>query len=463
MILPPSQPAKSSTVSGRRPAPTPPMSLHGAGLSRDFVAELLLRVLDRHRTRSGLELAEDVALAYPLIADILDELRARAWTRIDRVDGAAGPGYRYRLTERGRIRARESAARTGWIGPAPVPLHDFVRRVRAQSMRGLPVPRERLVQMLDELTLPEGLIDRIGPALVSGHSLFLYGAPGNGKTAIAERLAEIHDDPIHLPHAVIAQGEVIAVFDPSLHRPVGPTDDPSCHQDPRWVEVQRPSVLVGGELTADDLELRFDPQMRVHRAPLQVRALGGVLIMDDFGRQQVTPRDLLNRWIVPLERHIDHLTLANGHRFGMPFDTLLVFASNDDPEGLVDEALYRRIRYKIHLDSPDARSWREILRRESERRTFELPDGFADYVFREFYTPGDIEPRGCHPRDLIEVMQDLLEFRGLASGDTPVPDAMLERLSRDACLNYFGRRAGSGLLSESSGASPGPGRAEVRS
>jgi hypothetical protein len=265
----------------------------------------------------------------------------------------------------------------------------------------------------------------------------------------------VHTDPIHLPHALMVDGQVISVFDPSIHEPAATSEDALCTQDPRWILVQRPSVLVGGELTADDLELRFDPQLRVHHAPLQVRALGGVLIMDDFGRQQMRPRDLLNRWIVPLERHVDHLTLTTGQRFSMPFDTLLVFASNEDPEQLVDEALYRRIRYKIHLESPSPLAWREILRRESERRDLAVPGTFADYVFREFYTPGEIEPRGCHPRDLLEVMQDLIEFRGLSASPQALPDTTLEHLSREACLNYFGRTAGASSGSSSSQSTDG--------
>lgn len=426
----------------RRPDPKPPGTLHDTGLSRDFVADLLLRTLDRHRTRAALELAADIALGYPVIAPVLDALRARSWIAVDSLQGAAGLGYRYRLTDAGRTRAAESARRCAWAGPAPVPLADFERRVRGQSIRRRTVHPRQLKRQLADLTLPDELLEQLGPALVGGHSIFLHGAPGNGKSAIAERLAGVHDDPIHLPHAIEVDGQIIAVYTEGIHQPVDDSNGASAHGDGRWMKIRRPAVLAGGELTLADLELHFDPRTGIHTAPLQVQALGGVLVIDDFGRQQAEARELLNRWIVPLERNVDHLSLITGRRLRMPFDCLLVFASNDDPHTLVDEGLRRRIRYSIRLGNPSWKQWSDIFEREAERRSLELPAAVrsqaADYVRREIYDGRGIEPRSCHPRDLLEVIDDIAHFRQSDHRLGHGSDRAVAELMPRACASYFG-------------------------
>src|SRR5690606_20946840 len=298
--------------------------------------DLMLKTLYVHGNRTGQQLMQAIGLPFSLLDEALLELQQRRLVEIGNAGGVGRAGYRFDLTGAGRERAREALAACQYVGPAPVPLAQYRAWVEAQSIRSLRVSREQLAQRLRHLVLDAGVIDRLGPAINAARSLFLHGASGNGKTAIAEAIARLFSGEIFVPYALDIDGQVMVVHDPLYHRPV-PGDEPYTgpgteesvwagrieDMDRRFARVLRPIVVTGGELTLDQLDLRYDPSTRVYQAPFQVKANGGVLVLDDFGRQRMSPGDLLNRWIVPLEKRIDYLTLHTGNKFPVPFDCLL--------------------------------------------------------------------------------------------------------------------------------------------
>jgi predicted ATPase with chaperone activity len=314
----------------------------------------------------------------------------------------------------------------------------------AQSINRVQTNRKALEQAFDWLVLNQETLDEVGPAINSGRSLFLFGESGNGKTAIAETIAQLLGGSLYVPYAIEVDGQIMVVYDPLHHR--SPTDKskaadedgdniwlPDTDHDLRWVMAARPVVLAGGELTLEQLDLRYDPFTKLYQAPFQVKANGGVLIIDDFGRQQVPPRDLLNRWIVPLEKRLDFLTLHTGAKFPVPFDCLLVIATNIDPKQLVEEAFLRRIHYKIRVESPTVEQYERIFERYCGEHGIPFDPAAVRQIYRNFYHAHSIAPRGCHPRDLIDHLLDIAKYLEI----TPtLSQDLVERAGRSYFLDF---------------------------
>lgn len=421
-------------------APPVPETLDDTGLSHAFVSDLVLKTLYVQGSRTGSQLEGSLRLPFPILDEPLMDLQQRRLLEVRGSQGHGRIGYHFDITGEGRARAREIMQTSRYVGPAPIPLDEYWESVRSQSTRGLQIGREKILEGFDHLVFDDDFIDTLGPAINSGKSLFLYGHAGNGKTSIAEAVAEMMGSTVFVPHAVEIEGQVISVFDPVAHRPVeeayaAPQDRPAYLRDApthdlRFVRVKRPVVMVGGELTLDELELQFDSQSGVYRAPPQMKANCGVFIIDDFGRQRVRPRDLLNRWMVPLDRHMDFLSLPMGHKLPVPFECLLIFATNLNPTELVEEAFLRRIQYKILVDNPSREEYEEIFQRCCENVGIEYSAGGVDLIFREFYEKRGLPPRACHPRDIVNHLLDLARYLGREP-------AVSGRLLGLACRSYF--------------------------
>lgn len=420
-------------------APPVPGSLEDTGLGPDVVSGLLLRTLYRAGTATGADLEREVRLPFPILDDELLDLQRRRLVEVRGTRGVGRRGYSFALTTEGRERSRELLATEPYVGPAPVPLEAYRQRVLAQDTREVRVGRARVRAGLDGLVLSEELLDLLGPAVNSGRALFLHGEAGNGKSALAGAIASLLGGSIWVPYAVQVQGQTIALFDPLHHEPdTDPGADgneeawlrPARRHDPRWARIRRPAITVGGELTLDDLEFRFDDRRGAYQAPPQMKANGGLLIIDDFGRQRVRPRDLLNRWMVPLEQRVDYLSLPTGPKVPVPFRCLLVFSTNLEPRDLMEEAFLRRIPYKIHVGDPTVDQYREIFRRCCRERGVPFSEEAVDAIWAEYHVGRGIAPRGCHPRDLVQHVCDLAQYLEVEP-----------RLSREmlglACRAYF--------------------------
>ncbi len=421
--------------------PPVPETLEDTGLAASFVSDLLLKTLYFQGARKGTDLEAFIRLSYSILDPILVDLQERQLIEVRGSEGHGRIGYTFDITGEGRTRAREIMQTSRYAGPAPIPLGEYWESVRLQSTRGLQIGRDAIREGFGNLVFEDDFYDSLGPAINSGKSLFLYGHAGNGKTSIAEAIAEMMGTSIYVPYAVEVDGQVIQIYDPVAHRspdrPVQESPDDS-HSflravpdaDPRFAQVRRPVVMVGGELVLDELELQFDPQMGVFRAPPQVKANCGVFIIDDFGRQRVRPRDLLNRWMVPLDRHMDFLSLPMGHKLPMPFECLLIFATNLNPTELVEEAFLRRIQYKILVDNPSREEYTKIFDDCCAAANLKVTDGAVDVVFEQFYEGRGIPARACHPRDIVNHVLDLARYLGVE------PEAS-RRMLELACRSYF--------------------------
>ncbi|MEO7987481.1 MAG: ATP-binding protein [Gemmatimonadales bacterium] len=403
------------------------------------MSDLLLRTMYVQGAQLGQALSESVRLPFPIIDDLLLTMQHR---RLAEVRGVTGPGrgtYLFDLTDAGRARAREAMMAMTYVGPAPVPLSQYRISVGAQSIRHARVNQAAVHAGLGWLMLDASTVDMVGPAINSAKSLFLYGDSGNGKTAIAETIAGMLGGSQYIPYAVEVNGEVLVLFDSVYHRPDEDDDagggtrswlTRAASHDRRYVLVKRPVVLTGGELSLDQLDLQYDPATKLYQAPFQMKANGGVLIVDDFGRQRVPPRDLLNRWIVPLEKKVDYLTLHTGGKFPVPFDCLLIFATNILPTKLVEEAFLRRIHYKIRVESPTREQYERIFKRYCEQNGIPYDASAIGQIWKDFYERYSIAPRGCHPRDLIDHLCDIANYMETEPRLTPE----LVRLAGDS---YF--------------------------
>lgn len=424
--------------------PPIPATIEEIGLTREFITDLLLKTLHVQGARTGQQLVESVCLPFPFVDDQLLTLQQR---RLIEVRGTSGPSrgaYMFDLAGGGRDRAREAMTSNQYVGPAPVPLDQYRRWVLQQSISHVQVIRSTVEEGFSELVLEPGITDQLGPAINSGKSLFLYGESGNGKTAIADIIARMLGGALFIPYAIEIDGQVVVIYDPVYHHKVGEprSEDPGRAAlealyigsrgayDARFAKVERPVVLTGGELSLEQLDLQYDFDSKMYQAPFQMKANGGVLIVDDFGRQRVPPRDLLNRWIVPLEKRLDYLTLHTGGKFPVPFDCLLIFATNIDPRDLVEEAFLRRIHYKIEIGSPTREQYGTIFQRYCQQAGVPFTKKAVDYIYTNFYERYSIAPRGCHPRDLIDHVKDIAKFRE----EKPLLSA---ELMDSACRSYF--------------------------
>jgi hypothetical protein len=435
------------------PVPRPPESLEEAGLSEDFVAGLVLKALYVRGAALGFELFDMLALPMALLDDVIRQLQDVGFVEVHSTKGPSRGEYVFKLTGAGRKRALEELEVSRYVGPAPVAFDDFLRWIELQAIERARVSEDELRRALDGIVLPDSMLELLGPAINSGRSLFLYGDPGNGKTLLAERIARVFGERYYVPYSVLVDGSVMIVHDPVHHR-FGPGDDepqapPRADQpeaasgdmrreifrsipnhDRRYAEARRPVVITGGELTLEQLDLQWDPMGRMYQAPPQLKAAGGVLVVDDLGRQRVPVRDLLNRWVVPLEHRRDYLTLRSGRKIVVPFDSFVIFSTNLEPGALGDEAFLRRIHYKIEVPDPDRGEYERIFRICCQARDIEFEEDALAYLFDEFYGSGTIQPRRCHPRDVLDHVQDLAEYRS-------EPARLSASLLEQACRSYF--------------------------
>lgn len=418
------------------PHPQAPLTLAQSGLTLDLVTQLALKTLNFAGDLSGNELGRRLGLRFTVFEPAMDLLRAQH--HIDVGGGSMlGPSsYRYRITDSGRTRAVLFLERNPYVGCAPVPLAQYTSYMRAYD-RAVPraITRDRVRQAFAHLVLSERVLDQLGPAVNGGHSLFVYGPPGNGKTVIAQSIRNLLDGDLAIPHAIEVEGHVIRIYDPVVHEALRSPEaesvlDAGSGDDQRWVRCRRPVVTVGGELTLEALDLGHVSAAGYARAPLQALANGGVFVIDDFGRQRCAPRDLLNRWIVPLESRVDYLTLQTGQKFELPFMVLVAFATNIRPRDLVDEAFLRRIHHKVFAESPSPRDFVTIFARCCEDRGLDFDSSLVERLLHEVLRPRRIPLRGCHPRDLIDQALSLAEYRG-------EPRRLSFPLLQAACDGYF--------------------------
>ncbi len=418
-------------------APRAPQSLEALGVPADRVAELLVKVLlggERH----GVDLADRLAVPFALIEPLVEHARHERLVEVRGVSGVGSAGYRYALTDLGRDRARQYLEVCRYVGPVPVPLDQYAAYVRQAAEARGPLGRRELAAGFAHLVVGAAMLDALGPAVNAGRSLFLYGPPGNGKTVIAEGIGRAIGGEQCVPHALDVDGQIVTLFDPVNHRrldgtAVARTVDAlvlAPREDRRWVRIGRPVVTVGGELTLDMLDLSFNPIAGFYEAPVQLKANGGVLVVDDFGRQRVPPRDLLNRWIVPLESRVDYLTLHTGRKFEVPFDVFVIFATNLRPESLADEAFLRRIPYKVLAKDPTLEEYTRIFEMNCRRRGLGFDPVIVEYLMQRHYRPRGLALRACHPRDLVEHMVDICRYQGR-------PPVVTRELVEAACATYF--------------------------
>ena len=402
-------------------APPCPQSLDEAGLSNSFVSDLLIKHLYRFGTLSGGQLAQKTCLSFPLIDNLLDDITENQYVEKRGGRGLGNSANRFSLTERGRNYGRDLLNLDTYIGPAPVPLAQYHKHLKSQNLREIPITSSLLRQAWSDFVIDGDVLEKIGPAIRSGTSCFLYGPPGTGKTTLARQIVRLFDAYggfVAIPHAVFVGGSIIRVYDPVYHEKITDSEMKSNtvewinepKSDLRWVLCRRPAVVCGGELTLDMLDLRYNSTTRYYEAPFQLKANGGVLIIDDFGRQLVSPRDLLNRWIVPLEERVDYLTLHTGKKFSIPFDQFIIFSTNLDPLKLADEAFLRRIRYKIHISEPSRADFIRIFQRECEKKGIRYEHDDLASAIDELYINQKRPFRACDPRDITDLILDYCLF-----------------------------------------------------
>lgn len=409
----------SRSVDVMRIAPRP-QTLSATGLSATFLSDLVEKHLFEGGVLSMRELVVRTALSGRLLEELLGFLRKEGRIEV-RAQQPDDHGLRYALTERGRGCAMASLIVSGYVGPTPVPLAHYNEAVRMQTVRGHSVTREQMRAAFADTVMDPAMLDRLGPALNSGKAIFVYGSPGTGKTFITQRLARLFDDCCLIPYAVAIGDTVVRIFDPSVHRQAedaSPVVMLNRSHDPRYVLCKRPLMITGGELSADMLEVQFDPATRQYRAPLQVKANGGMLILDDLGRQRIPPTTVLNRWIMPMEEGVDYLSINTGQHFRTPFDVILVFSTNMQPHDLVDEAFLRRIGYKIGFEPLTADQYHQIWQRVCDANDVYYDPALCQFMIDALHAPSGTPLLPCHPRDLIGMALDrtiyLDERRGLS-------------------------------------------------
>lgn len=412
---PPSEnkPAETATPGTAEFRPAAPNSLAEAGLTNEMVDALMFKLLVTVGSAQGAKIAASVCLPLSLVTERLADLKRQQ--HVGYVGAATMGDFTYTLTDTGRDRARRYMEESMYIGPAPVPLTAYVAAVKAQSITLEKPDEPKLRIAFDDLLINEKMFATLGPAINSGRGMFLYGYPGNGKTSIAERITRCFGNSVYIPHALHVDGFIIKLFDAEIHEKIE-TQRASIFKsealDTRWVKIKRPTVIVGGELTMNQLEVQYNSTTKVSEASTQLKSNCGTLVIDDFGRQRMNPLELLNRWIVPLEKRYDFLGLANGQKIQVPFDQLLIFSTNLEPKELVDDAFLRRIPYKINVDDPSEEEYRELFRIMSRITGFAYRDDLVSRLIEEKYKTGGRPFRCCQPRDLLLLAKNACQYRG---------------------------------------------------
>lgn len=414
-------------VTGLPDAPTAPESLKESGLSLTFLNNLILRTLYVRGGMLGLDLSRFLCLPFKVIEDALKFLKDEKCLEVAGGDLIGRVSYRFNLTELGRTRAFDAMKQCTYVGPAPVPIEDYVEQTYRQAVTGIGCSPEPLRGAFAHLVIKEELFNAIGPAIVSGRSVFIYGPPGNGKTSIARSIGDFMNNAggeIYVPYAFLAENSIITLYDQAVHQRVDtdPSDRMEDNEatirrllntgtiDPRWVRIRRPVIVTGGELNLGMLDLKFNSDANFYQAPLHIKANGGVFLIDDFGRQLCSPKELLNRWILPLEDRHDFLSLASGKKFEVPFEQLIIFSTNLDPKDLVDDAFLRRIRHKVGIDAPQRDVYDRIFNNMVKRLGMNPCPEAIDLLYERYYDKGRC-PRASDCRDLLEIVQSICRFR----------------------------------------------------
>jgi hypothetical protein len=400
-------PATPAATPDQKFFPLAPTSLEEAGLRVTDIESIVLKMMLREQSLAARLIAKRTALPYSVIEPVLQQLKERRELAIRESGGMND--FVYELTDIGGAKARELVQTSSYAGTVPVPLDDYVASVKAQSIAKLRVGPSQLKKAFADLELSEIMFNRLGRAVTAGLGMFIYGSPGNGKTSIAERVTKAYGETIWIPRTIWAWGEVIRLFDPSIHEEMELVEGNSLLKeeivDSRWVRIRRPTVVVGGELTLESLDVRVDHETGIAEAPLQMKSNCGTFVVDDFGRQRISPDALLNRWIIPLEKRYDYLSLASGRKIQVPFDQFVVFSTNLEPKDLVDEAFLRRIPYKICVDDPDEKAYRDIFRVMADKAGVAYNESAIDYLIETYYRGTDRPMRFCHPRDLLRQVE----------------------------------------------------------
>ena len=393
--------------------PDEPRTLEQSGLNESLIDALICRHIKVLGSACGRALAEYLCLPFGLVEERFQKLRSMQI--LTHRGGAPLNDYVYTLTEQGRDHTARLYGASAYVGPAPVPLTDYINAVEAQTITAESPQKEQLEEAFRDISINASMFNRLGPAINSGAGLFLYGAPGNGKTTLAERITLCFGQEIWIPRVIIVDDQIIKLFDPAYHKEVAVSQNKIYRQhshDQRWTKIRRPTVIVGGELTLDCLEIRHDARSNVSEAPLQMKSNNGSLLIDDFGRQRLDPMELLNRWIVPLEKRYDFLTLASGKKIQVPFDQLILFSTNLEPTDLADEAFLRRIPYKINVPDPDEDEFHRLFELYAPVVGCEYNREAVVYLLEKHYRPLGRPLRRCHPRDLLVQIRNCCKYLG---------------------------------------------------
>jgi hypothetical protein len=392
--------------------PTEPADIRATGLDEADLLGLLLKLIYTGRLQTVRQFADAIKLPYHIVLELVRMAVDRQLLQnLGSRNSDSLIDLAYTFTEEGRRYVQDALQRLHYVGPAPVTIEDFTDQVNMQKLTNELVTYEKIKAATAGLQFDERIMEQCGPALNSGRAMLLYGPPGNGKTTVAQRFASVFSDVIYVPYAVVVEGQIIRVHDPSIHLPLDATniDDENAlsvvkaqSYDARWVPCQRPFVVTGGELTLEMLDLRYDPTGHYYEAPLHVKALGGCLLIDDFGRQIVSPTNLLNRWIVPLESRVDYLKLHTGKTFSIPFEELVIFSTNLEPEDLMDPAFLRRLPYKIEVGPPSRELYRKIFEKECDKQSVEMTDDIFDVIVDRVTVGKGMEFAAYHPRFIVD-------------------------------------------------------------
>lgn len=412
-------PIESIEVVNTSPVPPVPESLEDAGVTTSTVESLVLKYLYFRGEMIGRDISHLMGFPFSLVDDLMENLKRQHYVGVRKSLGVGNASGIFQLTEAGRNLAREQLENNQYAGPAPVPLYQYTEMVRHQKLKSNWLSPELLHEAFRHLVVEADVLSQIGPAVNASKSFLIYGQPGNGKTALAEALFRVENEPIYMPHAIECQGNIIQVYDPVYHQKMEDVEpsitalNTDLSFDGRWFKCRRPFIITGGELTLDMLDLSYNPHSKVYDAPFQLKANNGIYLIDDFGRQKCSPAEILNRWIVPMERHIDYLSFTAGGKMTVPFQAFLIFSSNLRPDQLGDEAFLRRIAYKMFLRSPKAPEFMQIFQRYAASRDLYCPPGLINRFVEKHYIAGGKKFRRVHPRDVISHAIDIIHFARL--------------------------------------------------
>ncbi len=416
--------------------PEEPSTLEETGLDSTLIEDLILKILLNAGSLTGKQISDNTCLRLAILEDLFSHLRKKQY--IAPTGSALLGDHVYQLTDQGRERARIAMQECAYSGPAPVPLDDYCDSVQAQTIRTEKPKCAQLEKAFSDINVEPEMLAQLGPAISAGKGMFIYGPPGNGKTTVAQRITRCFGQNILVPHAIVEDGQIIKFFDASCHEPVESSVSKllkSSDEDHRWIRIRRPTVVVGGELTMDSLELKHDPVSHVSQASLQLKSNCGSLLIDDFGRQRVNPTELLNRWIVPLENRIDYLSLANGKKVEVPFEQLIIFSTNLEPHDLADDAFLRRIPFKIEVGAPSREEFVKLFNVFAQKTGVECSLEALNYLISHHYDTCGRPLRRCHARDLLDQVSHFCEYNEL-------PKVATSEILDHAVRNYFTAMSG---------------------